>query len=71
MMRILIAQAERMGIEVLTLTTLASNRRALYVYEKVGCVQTGLILKKNMKEDKYICEVIIMKLLERSRHGRF
>lgn len=41
MMRILVAQAERMGIEVLTLTAFASKRRALHVYEKAGFVQTG------------------------------
>jgi RimJ/RimL family protein N-acetyltransferase len=64
MMRILVAQAEKMGIEVLTLTAFASNRRALHVYEKVGFVQTGLIPKKHLKEGKYIDEAIMTKLLE-------
>lgn len=64
MMRILMAQAEGMGIEVLTLAAFASNRRALHVYEKVGFVQTGLIPKVHLKEGIYIGEVIMTRLLE-------
>ena len=64
MMRVLIEQAEKMGMKVLTLTAFASNKRAIHVYEKVGFVQTGLIPKKHLKEGKYIDEVIMTKLLE-------
>jgi RimJ/RimL family protein N-acetyltransferase len=64
MMRVLIEQAEKMSMKVLTLTAFASNKRAIHVYEKVGFVQTGLIPKKHLKEGKYIDEVIMTKLLE-------
>jgi len=64
MMRVLIEQAEKMGMKVLTLTAFASNKRAIHVYEKVWFVQTGLIPKKHLKEGKYIDEVIMTKLLE-------
>jgi RimJ/RimL family protein N-acetyltransferase len=64
MMRVLIEQAEKMGMKVLTLTAFASNKRAIHVYEKVGFVQTGLIPKKHLKQGEYIDEVIMTKLLE-------
>jgi RimJ/RimL family protein N-acetyltransferase len=64
MMGFLIEQAKKMGMKVLTLTAFASNKRAIHVYEKVGFVQTGLIPKKHLKNDEYIDEVIMTKLLE-------
>jgi RimJ/RimL family protein N-acetyltransferase len=64
MMRLLVEQAEKMGLKVLTLTAFASNKRAIHVYEKVGFIQTGLIPKKHLKQGKYIDEVIMTKLLE-------
>ena len=64
MMRVLIEQAKKMGMKILTLTAFASNKRAIHVYEKVGFVQTGLIPKKHLKQGKYIDEVIMTKLLE-------
>lgn len=63
-MRVLIEQAEKMGLKILTLTAFASNKRAIHVYEKVGFTQTGLIPKKHLKQGKYIDEVIMTKLLE-------
>ena len=64
MIRVLIEQARKMGMKVLTLTAFASNKRAIHVYEKAGFVQTGLIPKKLLKQGKYIDEVIMTKLLE-------
>ena len=64
MMRVLIEQAKKMGMEILTLTAFASNERAIHVYEKVGFLKTGLIPKKHLKQGKYIDEVIMTKLLE-------
>jgi ribosomal protein S18 acetylase RimI-like enzyme len=64
MMRVMLEQAQRMGLKVLTLSAFASNKRALLIYEKVGFVQTGLIPKKHLKEGKYINEVIMTRLLE-------
>jgi len=64
MMRVLIEQAKKMGMKVLTLTAFASNKRAIHVYEKVGFLQTGLIPKKLLKQGKYVDEVIMTKLLE-------
>jgi RimJ/RimL family protein N-acetyltransferase len=64
MMRVLIKQAKKMSLGVLTLTAFASNKRAIHVYEKVGFLQTGLIPKKLLKQGKYIDEVIMTKLLK-------
>jgi RimJ/RimL family protein N-acetyltransferase len=64
MMKTLVGQAEKMGLKVLTLTAFASNERAIHVYEKVGFVQTGRVLKKHFKDGKYIDEIIMTKLLE-------
>jgi len=64
MMRILLEQAKRMGLKVLTLSAFASNRRAIHVYEKAGFVQSGLIPRKHLKQGRYIDEVIMTKLLE-------
>jgi RimJ/RimL family protein N-acetyltransferase len=64
MMKVLIRQARKWGLKVLTLTTFASNKRAIHVYEKIGFVQTGKFLKKIFKEGKYIDEVVMTKLLE-------
>jgi len=66
MMRVLIEQSKKMGIKILTLTAYSTNKRAIHVYEKVGFRQTGLIPKKFLKQGKYIDEVIMTKLLERS-----
>lgn len=64
MLLVLIEQAQKMGMKILTLTAFASNKRAIHVYEKVGFLQTGMIPKKHLKQGKYIDEVIMTKLLE-------
>ena len=64
MMKTLVKQAQEIGLKVLTLTTFASNKRAIHVYEKIGFVQTGTVPKKHFKEAKYIDEVIMTKFLE-------
>jgi RimJ/RimL family protein N-acetyltransferase len=64
MMHVLIEQARKMGLKVLTLTAFASNKRAIHVYEKVGFLQTGLVPKKFLKQGKYVDEVIMTRLLE-------
>jgi len=63
MMRVLIEQAEKMGLKVLAPTAFASNKRAIYVYEKVESAQTGLIPKKHLRQGNNIDEVIMTKLL--------
>lgn len=63
-MRTLIDQAQVMGLQVLTLTAFATNRRAIHVYEKAGFVKTGVIPKKRFKEGRYVDEIIMTKLLE-------
>lgn len=64
MMKTLEMQARRMRLKVLTLTTFATNKRAIHVYQKVGFVQTGTIPKKHFKDGKYVDEIIMAKLLE-------
>jgi len=64
MMRALEEQARGMGLKVLTLSTFATNKRALHVYEEVGFVQTGRVPRKHFKGGDYIDEVIMAKVLE-------
>jgi len=68
-MCVILEQAQRMGLKVLTLSAFASNKRALHVYGKVGFVQTDLIPKKHLKQGKYIDEAIMTRLLEQGCHG--
>lgn len=64
MLKTLVEQAYKMGLNVLTLTVFATNKRAIHVYEKVGFAQTGTVPKKHFKDGKYIDEVIMTKVLE-------
>jgi len=64
MMKVLIEQAKKMGLTVLTLSASATNKRAIHVYEKVGFAQTGTIPKKQFKDGKYTDEIIMTRLLE-------
>lgn len=64
MMKTLIEQAQAMNLKVLTLSAFATNKRAIHVYGKVGFVKTGRIPKKFFKEDKYIDEIIMTKIME-------
>jgi len=63
-MKTLIEQAQKMDLKVLTLSTFATNKPAIHVYEKVGFVQTGTIPKKHFKEGKYVDEIIMTKMLK-------
>lgn len=63
-MKTLERQARNMSLKVLMLSVFATNKRAIHVYEKVGFVQTGVIPKKFFKDDQYIDEVIMTKVLE-------
>lgn len=65
-MKILVDQAPRMGLTVLTLSVFAVNTRALHVYEKVGFVQTGSVPKRAFKDGQYIDVIIMTNLLESS-----
>ena len=64
MVKALIEQAKTMGLKVITLSAFATNKRAINVYEKLGFVQTGRIPKKFFKDDEYIDEMIMTKVLE-------
>jgi len=64
MIKNLVERTQGMNLEVLTLSTFATNERAIHGYEKVGFVQTGRIPKKFFKDGKYIDEVIMTKVLE-------
>jgi L-amino acid N-acyltransferase YncA len=63
-MKTLVEQTQKMGLNVLTLSAFATNKPTIHVYEKVGFVQTGTIPKKHFKEGKYIDEIILTKVLE-------
>jgi ribosomal protein S18 acetylase RimI-like enzyme len=64
MMRVMMTEAQRIGLRVLVLSVFASNKRAIHVYEKLGFVQTGRVPKKYFKDGKYIDEIAMAKLLE-------
>jgi RimJ/RimL family protein N-acetyltransferase len=64
MVETLSEQAAGLGLKILTLNVFATNKRAIHVYEKVGFIQTGTIPKKHFREDQYIDEVIMTKLID-------
>jgi L-amino acid N-acyltransferase YncA len=64
MMKALIDQTRQWGLKVLTLRVFASNEWAFHMCEKVGFVQTGCIPGKFFREDEYIDEIIMTKVME-------
>ncbi|KYH39487.1 MAG: GCN5-related N-acetyltransferase [Candidatus Bathyarchaeota archaeon B63] len=62
-MKTLIDQARRMGLEILTLTVFATNKRAIHVYEKVGFREVGRIPKAIYRNGEYIDRIIMAKEL--------
>jgi RimJ/RimL family protein N-acetyltransferase len=63
-MKALVEEARKMNLKVLTLALFATNERARHVYEKIGFVETGRIPKKHFKDNKFIDEIIMTKLME-------
>ena len=61
MLETLIAQAEEMGLKILTLGVFSSNDRAIHVYNKVGFRETGRIPKEIFKDGKYVDHIIMTK----------
>ncbi len=64
MMKTLEKQAKKVGLKVLSLSVFANNQHAINLYKKVGFVETGRIPKRFFKNDAYIDEIIMTKLLE-------
>lgn len=64
MMKTLIEQVRTMGLKVSTLSAFANNKRAIHVYEKVGFVRTGRILKKFFNDEDKSYNEIMTKMLE-------
>jgi len=62
LLKTLIAEAEKMGLKVLT-CVLSINERAIHIHEKVGFRETGKKPKFYYRNGKYIGEVIMMKEL--------
>src|SRR5208283_2820179 len=63
-MKTLVEQAMFFDLKVLMLYVLATNKRAVHVYKKVGFVQTGKVPKKHFRQGRYIDELIMTKLIE-------
>lgn len=59
-MKTLIEKAAFFGVKV-TVNVLASNRRAIHVYEKVGFFQSDVIPKKHLRQGRLIDEIIMSK----------
>lgn len=64
MMKTLMEQGAALGLKLLMLNVFATNRRAIHVYEKVGFAQAGRIPKKHYRQDQYIDELIMTKLID-------
>ncbi|UCH57764.1 MAG: GNAT family N-acetyltransferase [Candidatus Bathyarchaeota archaeon] len=58
------AQARRLGIKLMTLELFASNERALHIYEKLGYREVGRIPRHNLKDGRYIDNIIMAKDIE-------
>ena len=56
-------QANRLGLELLTLEVFATNSIARHVYEKVGFKVVGRVPKANLKDGTYIANIIMAKEL--------
>jgi len=69
MLKILVSQAEKMGLKMLTLSVFSTNQRAKHVYEKVGFKEIGCIPNKFLKNGKFIDEIIMIKQLTDLKQG--
>jgi RimJ/RimL family protein N-acetyltransferase len=63
MLKTLIARAETIGLEIMTLRVFSSNERAYHVYEKLGFREVGRIPKVLFKNGKYLDNIIMVKRL--------
>ena len=63
MMKTLIEESRKAGLEVLILRTFEGNRRARHVFEKVGFVETGRIPRGVYRKDKCIDEIAMSLIL--------
>ena len=61
MLEEILAQAEKMGLKILTLRLFSTNRTAYHLYEKLGFRETGRIPRALYKDGKYLDEVIMTK----------
>ena len=63
MLKTLIIQAKKMGLKMLYLGVFSTNKLAYHVYEKVGFKETGRRPKFIYKNEKYIDDVIMTKVI--------
>lgn len=61
MLKALIAQAKKIGLQMLFLDVLAGNKRAIHVYEKVGFKETGRKPRFFYKNGEYVDDIIMTK----------
>jgi len=61
MLKTLVSEAKLMGIKMLTLKVFSTNKRAIYVYKKVGFKETGRIPNAIHKNGEFIDEIIMVK----------
>ena len=66
MLKVLVSQAEKMGLKMLTLSVFSTNERAKHVYENIGFKETGRIPNKFFKNGRFIDEIIMVKELGNS-----
>jgi RimJ/RimL family protein N-acetyltransferase len=63
-LKTLIFQAKKLGCRTVYLSVFSSNERAIHVYEKIGFKETGRKPDKIFKNERYIDEIIMTKVLE-------
>ena len=56
-------QSRLQGLNILTLDTFASNKRALHLYRKIGYNVVGVIPRGFQRDSSYIDKVIMLKEL--------
>ena len=58
-MKTLLEQAALFGLRTMTVNVLATNKRAIHVYKKVGFVESGLVPEKHFRQGRLIDEVVM------------
>lgn len=61
MLKTLFEQAVIFGLRKMTINAFATNKRAIYVYKKVGFIETGIIPERHFRQGKLIDEITMEK----------
>ena len=59
MIRVLLSESRKIGIQIVSLEVFENNPRAIHLYEKLGFKQTGRYPKKVIRDGKFIDTIIM------------